>query len=193
MDAFQHFNTTLSAFAEIPDKEMARMRSISQVRHLSSGEIFIRAGETPRRFAFVHEGLFRYTYSDNEGHVYTKGFIQEGRFLSSYSAMIEERPSHFTVEALEDSVVIVIPFSDWLLLKRGVLCWNELLVALLEYGFSVKEAREREFLLFDAQQRYRSFLASYPGLENRVRQHLIASFLGITPESLSRIRNTLEH
>jgi hypothetical protein len=58
----------------------------------------------------------------------------------------------------------------------------------LEKGYCIKEAREREFLLFDAKARYRSFLSTYPGLEKRVKQHLIASYLGITPVALSRVR-----
>jgi CRP-like cAMP-binding protein len=62
---------------------------------------------------------------------------------------------------------------------------------LLEKGYCTKEKREREFLLFDAEARYQSFLKSYPGLEKRVKQHQIASYLGITNVSLSRIRRKM--
>ena len=62
---------------------------------------------------------------------------------------------------------------------------------MIEKGFTTKEKRERELLLLDAESRYRIFLEEFPNLEKRVKQHMIASYLGITPERLSRIRKNM--
>jgi CRP-like cAMP-binding protein len=149
------------------------------------------ASEIPRKFGYIISGLFRYVYINDKGIEYTKGIIREHRFVSSYSAMIAETPSHFYVEALEESTVLEIPYSNWLKLRTTDPFWDRLLVSLLEKAFTIKEKRERELLLLDAEMRYRIFLKEFPGMEHRVKQHIIASYLGIQPESLSRIRKKL--
>ncbi len=72
-------------------------------------------------------------------------------------------------------------------------CWNKFLVVQLQKALAMKTERERELLLFNAEQRYRKFLQQFPKLDTRVKQHIIASYLRITPESLSRIRRKMEH
>lgn len=135
------------------------------------------------------KGLFRLTYLSEDGKEFTKSFLLENDFLVSYSALIENRESYFSIEALEDSEIVVINYHLWKELFEDKICWHKLLITILEKAFCKKEKREREFLLYNAQERYESFLTSYPNLENRIRQHVIASYLGITPVALSRLKN----
>lgn len=72
-------------------------RAIAKPKVLPKGDYFIWEGEVPRKFAFVQSGLFRYLYIDQKGIEYTKGILPEGSFISSYSAMINESPSHFLI------------------------------------------------------------------------------------------------
>lgn len=181
----------LQSLAPIPPDEMDRFLSLCTLQELKRGETFLREGDIPVRFAFSASGLLRYFYVDADGNEFTKGFFPEGRFIVSYSAMVEHRPSHFTIEALEDCLIHTIHHADWERLRQSHRCWNEVLVALLTFAYSVKEEREREFLLLDAESRYRLFLQRFPGLDRRVRQHHIASYLGITPVALSRIRKKM--
>jgi hypothetical protein len=76
---------------------------------------------------------------------------------------------------------LVIDYKNWKVLFEKNLYWHKFLLTLIEKGYCIKEAREREFLLFDAVKRYKIFLNSFPGLEKRVKQHIVASYLGITP------------
>jgi CRP-like cAMP-binding protein len=183
----QSFKNTILSITDIPDGQIEKISTISQIKNMSKREFFIREGEKPKSFAFVIKGLFRYYYLDKKGNEFTKGFFQENSFISSYSALIENRESFFTIQALEDSSVMVIDYQGWLELQNNNFCWNRFLLSVVEKAFCKKEAREREFLLFDAKERYKSFLKTYPGLEKRVKQHLIASYIGITPQGLSRI------
>ena len=155
--------------------------------------MFIRAGEVPRKFAYVEKGLFRYFYLHKKGTEFTKNFIPANHFVSSYSAMIAQKPSLMFIEALHDSEIYEINYQDWLKLSNGHPCWNALLVKMLEKAFVIKETRERELLLLDAQDRYNNFIRDFPALENSVKQHLIASYLGISPVSLSRLKNKSKH
>ncbi|WPP52409.1 Crp/Fnr family transcriptional regulator [Catalinimonas niigatensis] len=92
---------------------------------------------------------------------------------------------------MEDAEILVIDYEAWQNLHAQHRCWSDFLVAVLEKGFITKERREREFLLFDAEKRYTLFLERYPGLDQRIKQHLIASYLGITSVALSRIRKKM--
>lgn len=186
-----HFIQLLKSLIDLPPQQESEIRSICSIRHLGKGEHFIHAGEIPAKMAFNLQGLLRYYYLDNKGNDFTKGFFAEGAPITSYSAMIQNRESYFSIEALEDSVLSVFTYSNWkeLLNKNG--CWQQLLILLLEKGYCAKEAREREFLVLDAEEKYRTFIQNFPNIESRIKQHYIASYLGITPVALSRIRKKM--
>lgn len=170
---------------------MARLEEMARPKTIAKGRHFLHAGDTPTQFGFILSGLFRYYYVDRKGHEFTKDFIPQGRFVISYSAMIQGRESFFAIQALEDSRVLVITYRDWQSLIGSHICWTRVVSVLIERAFMWKEKREKEFLLDDAETRYRTFLDEFPGLEKRVKQYLIASYLGITPVALSRTRKKL--
>jgi CRP-like cAMP-binding protein len=186
------FRETIRNITTIPDNELNKLLEISHEKKIKKGEFFIKENVIPRDIGFVVKGLFRYFYVDKKGNEFTKGFFPENTFITSYSALIQNRESYFTIEALEDSTIIVFDYIKWKELSEKKLCWNKFLLFLVEKGYCIKEAREREFLLFSAEERYKSFLENYPGLEKRIKQHVIASFLGITPVALSRVRKKMK-
>lgn len=185
------FIRTIQRIIRLSPEEEIKLLRISSRKFIAKGDLFIRAGEVPGKLGFIHRGLFRYYYIDSKGRESTKSFFEEQSFITSYSAMIKGIGSYYAVEALEDSEVMVTGYSEWKELFEGYPEWNIFLIKLLEKGYIKKEAREREFLQCDAEERYRIFLNEYPRLENRVKQHLIASYLGITPVALSRIRKKM--
>lgn len=184
-------HTFLTSIAPLPDAEIEKFVALLQEENLRVGEYFIRAGEVPTKIAFVISGLFRYVYINEEGKEFTKSLIAEQNILSSYSSMIQHVASHFYVEAMEDSKVLSFNFEKWQDLQKNHPAWNIFLLRLVEKGFMVKEKRERELLLLDAESRYRIFLEEFPGLDKRIKQSIIASYLGISPESLSRVRKNM--
>jgi len=175
----------------MPTERIEELLSIGQAKTLKQGEYFIQAGEVPRKFAFLGSGLFRYVYISNKGYEYTKGIIPELNFLSSYSAMILQKPSYFYIEALENSEILEVSYEQWLKLMETNVFWVKVLLHFIEKGFIIKEKRERDLLLLDAETRYMNFLEEFPGMYKRVKQTIIASYLGIQPESLSRIKKKL--
>ena len=175
----------------IPPEEAKKLVAISQVKKIDVGSCFIKEGEIPQKMAIVLSGLFRYLYIDGEGYEYTKAFMPELSFLTSYSSMIKGEPSYYFIEAMEASEVLVFTFQEWKVLKNTGEIWKDLLIRMLERGYGAKEKRERDLLLLDAESRYRAFCNANPDLESRVKQKDIASYLGIKPESLSRIKKKL--
>ncbi len=189
MSEFQKMREELQKI--MPDDKIEALIAISQLETVKSNEYYIREGETPKKFAFVFSGLFRYVYINEKGNEFTKGIITEHNFISSYSAMISNTPSHFFIEALENAKIMSIPYSKWQLLLKTDTYWIKLLLGFVEKGFAIKEKRERDLLLLNAETRYLNFLKEYPNIEKRISQVIIASYLGIQPESLSRIRKNI--
>ncbi len=183
-----NFIRFIQRITTVPGDQAQKFQALVSEKQIQKGENFITAGKSARTIGFVKQGLFRYYYTSKDGQEFTKGFFDVNSVLSAYDAIIEQVPARYTIEALEDSIVEAVDFDKFNELFSEHPCWNEFLVAMLQKGYLTKVTREREFLLLDAEQRYKAFLERYPGLEERVKQHIIASYLGIAPESLSRIR-----
>ncbi len=172
----------------IPEAKLEELKSIGRIKQIKAGDYFIREGQVPSKLGLVKSGLFRYLYINDKGDEFTKGIIIENEFITSYSAMVMRSPSYFFIEALEDSEILEFDFERWQKLRDEDPFWDSLLVRVLEKAFIAKEQREREFLLLDARTRYENFCKNYAEVEPRLKQHIIASYLGIQPESLSRIK-----
>ena len=175
----------------LPDKRIEELLSIGKEKSILTLDYFIKAGETPLKIAYVFQGLFRYVYTNDKGDEFTKAIMPENNFISSYSAMVLNKPSYFSIEALENSQLLEINWSDFIQLQENDIFWVKFLMKFLEKGYITKEKRERDLLLLDAETRYKNFLTEFPGMDQRVKQGTIASYLGIQPETLSRIRKKI--
>ena len=175
----------------MPDKRIDEFLELGKEKSVAISDYFIRAGETPMKIAYVFHGLFRYVYCNNKGDEFTKAIIPESNFISSYSAMILNKPSYFAIEALENAQLIEIQWYDFKTLLDKNVFWIKFLLKFVEKGYIIKEKRERDLLLLDSETRYKHFLTEFPGMDQRIKQGIIASYLGIKPETLSRIRKKI--
>lgn len=175
----------------LPEDRISELLSIANAKSIKAFQFFINNGDVPTKIAFVNSGLFRYVYVNDKGDEFTKGIITENTFISSYSAMVLNRPSYFSIEALEDSHIMEILWTDFTQLMEKDAFWLKFLMRFLEKGYIIKEKRERDLLLLDAETRYKNFLTEFPGVDQRIKQGVIASYLGIKPETLSRIRRKI--
>lgn len=175
----------------IDEPHLALLQEIGQQTILQKGDFFIREGQIPKKFALVQSGLFRYYYQNERGIEFTKSFITSGNVLASYTSMLNQSPSLYFIQALATSTLFEINYKSWGTLKEKDAYWDKFLIRPLEKGYAAKEKRERELLLLDAEMRYRNFIQEFPGLDQQISQQQIASYLGIQPESLSRIRKKM--
>jgi CRP-like cAMP-binding protein len=181
---FQNFSTLTSS-------DLSVINSIFYTSSVKKNECFIEAGEIPDKFGLVITGLFRYFYIDSNGKEYTKYFALENDLLISYSAILLRETSNFYIEALENSEILIASFKKFNDLTEDNLTWQKIARRLIERQYIKKEKREYQFLFDDAETRYQHFLEEYPGLIDRVKHYHIASYLGITPVALSRIRKKI--
>lgn len=172
----------------ISDDEWDKFKNLLSVLHYKKEEYLVREGDIPEKLAFVVSGMFRAFYLTESGNEKTIVFRGKGKPLSAYSSFVKEQPAKFSIQALEESIVLYITIKDFEKLMDGNSFWKINMGNYYMKLFIEKEKRERELLSDDAETKYRKFLQDYPGLENRIKHYHIASYLGITNVTLSRIR-----
>ncbi len=155
-------------------------------------EPFIRPGQVCRHLLFIHQGVFRY-YVLAKGKDHTKDFAvdTQNRFCTAFTSLITQMPSQLFIEALEESHVSVWHYQQVKQTFDKSLPFQTFARRMAEGMYMRKEQREIALLRDPAEQRYLDFVTTFPDVIRRVPQHYVASYLGITPESLSRIRKQL--
>lgn len=170
------------------DDELDVLCSMCQVRILSKNQILHPAGKVPEEVYFITQGMLRVTATDIHGDIHTLHFASENQFIADYSCFIKQIPALYALQALEPLQVVVMPRAaiDWgySQMKQG----NKLGRLIAEYYFIYQDQRIHNLYYRTPQQRYASITQLFPDIHQRVPQHMIASYLGITPVHLSRLK-----
>lgn len=192
MKEIQEFWQKAVAYGKLSDESRVAWEKGLKRKVYQKNELFLSEGQIPRTVAFVSEGLLAQSYTSEHGDIIIKRFFPEGYFAASTSALLQKSPSMFAIKALETSVVLEYNFNDFKLLTEKYIDMAAVYIRYMELHWIIeKEPLEIAFRSDTAKTRYLEFLRSYPTLEPRLKQHEIASYLGITPTQLSRIRAEL--
>ena len=182
----------LRAFFErsvpLTDEQFDLIKNQFTQRKLKKYETLIRAGEVAKFGIFVASGCLRTYTIDNKGKEHILQFSVENWWTGDLNSFVTSTPTIYNIDALEDSEVLL--FSDAAMQKvmSYVPAMAEYYQSGLQKSTSAKNERIVASLSATAEERYDSFLKTYPTIAQRVPQHMIASYLGISPETLSRIR-----
>ena len=151
------------------------------------GGFFLRPGEVSRKIGFVRQGVFHY-FQGADGQELTYYFGREQEFVGDYDSFLSARPATHGIQALEDAHLLVISADNLQRLYREVR-EGERLGRLLAETLFVDVLRQLTSFYEDSPaQRYARFVGTYPDLQQRIPQYYIASYVGVRPQSLSRIR-----
>ncbi|WP_219223402.1 Crp/Fnr family transcriptional regulator [Pedobacter antarcticus] len=181
----------LLKFGQLNESQCALIQSKTQLKKVKKGEYFSEAGKVSRKIGYVTKGVFRICYYNKTGESFTRYFVYENRFITDINSFIDEVPSAEYIEAVTDCEILVFSKKDFSELAMTIPGWSDIFSKITSYVLENKMRASSNMLVQDAQTRYSHFLAHYPGLANRIPQLMLASYLGITPSSLSRIRKTL--
>lgn len=157
---------------------------------IKKNDFFLTEGEQPSRLAFNVSGLLRSFYINKVGDEFTKKFYFEGSIVG-YSALIVHQKARYSIEALENCTLLTASYPSFQKMTQQNPTWIKIIRELQDQTLIYKENRESSFLLEDATQRYIHLTQTHPDIEQRIKQKYIASYLGISAVSLSRIRNKL--
>jgi CRP-like cAMP-binding protein len=155
---------------------------------LNKGEHLFEAGNICRYVAFIETGLVRYYVMDDKEEK-TNYFNKEGEFVCDYMSFLPQTVSFVSIQALEDSTLYVINHTDLQTFYRNVEHGERFGRLGMEQVFVQAINQIRSLYTEPPEIRYQKFIANYPDIGQRIPQYYIASFVGVKPQSLSRIRN----
>jgi len=170
------------------EEEFAFWVSLMNEKKLKRGEFLLQPGEIARSIAFVVRGCLRLYSIDDKSKEHIIQFAPENWWISDMESLNNDTPSDYFIDALENSDLLLMDRTSQEKLYREIPAAAIFFQNLLQKRQSATQRRIISSMSIPAEDRYLDFLKTYPSLAVRVPQHMIASYLGITPESLSRIR-----
>ncbi len=179
-----HFDRYLA----LDEAERTALKERSRVRRLKRRGFLLQEGEVCRSYAYVVEGCMRMYEVDEKGVEHNLQFAQENEWIVDIGSFHTMQPSSLFIEALEASVVVCIEHADLLHLYTQHPKFDRNFRVIIEDQFVELQQRLLRRNASSAQQRYAHFVQHHPGLAARVPNVHVASYLGVTPEFLSRLR-----
>jgi CRP-like cAMP-binding protein len=190
-EAFKLLRKQITAFSAITDTDWEMLVPFLELKQLRKNELFMAEGKKANEIGLVVTGMFRQYYT-KDGEEKTTYFFFEQHFISAYISCITGKPSLVTIEALSDATYVSFPFAKMQELFNSSMTWQKFGRLIAEYTMIGLEERMVSLLLQSPEERYVELLNSNKiKIMERIPQHYIANYLGITPVSMSRIRNRL--
>ena len=187
----ENLESYLSEILEIPRNEVTHCSSFYETKSVAKNEFLLKDGEVCNATYFVEKGLLRMYSIDKNGKEHILHFAPENWILVDRSSLYLNQPSDYYIDAVEPSEVLVLSpeYFDFLAENQPSVIAKQ--NVLLHKHISSLQKRITQLLGATAEERYVDFLKTYPNIFERVPQWMVASYLGITPESLSRVRKEL--
>lgn len=184
-DVFQQY---LDAKIKLTEDEKSKIRSVAVIKKIRKRQFLLQEGDVWKYDAFIAKGCVR-TYSiDEKGLEHIIGFAIENWWTGDRESLLSGQPSRFNIDAIEDSELVLFTHTNFEMLCKEIPELNNMVLQILQRSFIAQQNRIQAALSFTAEEKYRQFLQKYADFALRIPQSMIASYLGITPETLSRIR-----
>jgi CRP-like cAMP-binding protein len=185
-----NFKTEISKLINLTETEWLVFSKSLKIKHYKKGDFFLQEGDFCNYVGFINKGFFNFFYSIN-GVEHIRGFFYPDNFISNYPCFLLKTASKCHIQALEDSSVTLIHRDDLFLLYKKQPKIQELSRNIAESLYIEVSEKYESFFLKTPEERYLSFITSEPEVAEKIPQYMIASYLGITPEGLSRIKKRL--
>lgn len=184
----QQFISVVRQMISISSEEQLEFVARCSTRSFRKNELLSRPGVIPNEIFFINKGLVRVLVTDPQGVEHSIHFALENQFIADYSCFMLKQPSLYALQALEDTEVVVLPRAavEWGYenLSQG----DRLGRLIAEYYFIYQDNRVANLYARSPRERYDSITDVFPNIHNRVPQHMIASYLGISAVHLSRLK-----
>ena len=167
------------------------IKGLVYIKKIRKKQFLLQAGDTCKLLTFVEAGALRAFSVNEKGQEHIIRFALEGQTISDLNSFMAGEPSAYNIEALEDSVLIGITKCAWEEIQKLVPKYETYIRLELITAYSAMQHRITALISFTPEEAYNYFISLYPNIAQRVPQHMIASYLGLTPETLSRVRKRL--
>lgn len=175
----------------LTDEEKEKMTSLFRGRKVKKGQFLVHEGSIAKSTNFVTRGSIINYFLDLDGKQHIVQFAIEGWWISDLNSFITQSPATFNVQALEDSEVLELPFENLEIMYASIPKMERYFRIITQRAFISFHQRIVQNLSLSAEDRYLAFQKKYPKIESRIPQKLIASYLGISAEFLSKIKKRI--
>ena len=177
----------INQITDLEEKETELIKTSFKQLHLAKGEFFLEAGKINKHIGFLHKGLVRYfVYKDEEESTFE--FTKEGEFIADYQSFNNKTKSVQNIQAIEDCEILISNYDNVQKIFNSAKNGNLIGRRIIEHRFDIMVNQLLEIYMQNHEDRYQNFIKHYSALSQRIPQYLIASYVGVKPESLSRIR-----
>jgi len=176
-----------SYFGVVDKNDLQKIGFLFKKTEIKKGEFYLKTSKTCKTLSFIQEGMLRIFVNTPDKEI-TQWISTPGYFITDLSSFINETPARWNIQALTDTIIYTISKEDYKSISTLVPIWNELEKMFLIKCFTYLEDRIFSHLSMSAEERYQFFYDQNKELFNQVPLQYIASLLGMTPETISRIR-----
>lgn len=188
---FQLLFDYIAKYTPLTAEEQSLLESKFNIRNFLKGQFVVQEGDTCKYESFVLSGCLKTFYLDSEGQEHIVMFAVENWWTADLGSFISQTPADYNVQCLENSVLAQVRFEDLQQLYLNIPKMERFFRIIIEKAFVSSQKRVTHNFSLSAKERYLKFREQYPQIEQRVPQYMIASYLGITKEFLSKIRHQL--
>ena len=191
MNEFRPLLDYINRVVQLDLDEEKKLCELISYRKLLKGQYFLQQGDVCKFSGFVVSGCTKTFFVDEEGQEHVVMFSVEDWWTSDMGSFISQKPADFNVQCLENTTLIQISYENQGIMLREIPKLERFFRLIIERAFVSSQKRIVRNLSMSAKDRYLHFRNLYPKIEQRIPQYLIASYLGITKEFLSKIKGQL--
>jgi CRP-like cAMP-binding protein len=188
---FELLAKSINEHISLTDEEFNFCKTLFIPKKLRKRQYLLQEGDVCKYTAFVERGLLRTYIIDEKGNEPILQFSAEGWWIADLYSFLTNEPSRFNIEALEECELLLITKSSWDILLQKIPAFERYFRILIQNNLIATQKRLISSFSETAEEKYTKLINNFPGCIQRVPLHMIASYLGITPETLSRIRSQL--
>ncbi len=187
----QQLTAYIKGIIDVSEEELTTILSHFKPLTPLKNEVLLTHGQTSQRTFFVGKGCLRILFINENGQDATRYFAFENQFATALISFITRQPSEEFIQAVEDTELLYINHTDFHHLLEIVPPWEKFYRHYLEGAYVNNTNRLMTFITLDAKERYRQLLQENPAIVQRLPNKIVASYLGISQETLSRIKSKI--
>ena len=187
---FDNFKEYLLGKADFSAADLKKVKAVCQERTVAKNEFLLQEGDLWGHNAFVCSGLMRTYTVDSQGNEQTILFSPQNYWTGDRISLLTGKPTEVNVQAVEDTQLLLITHNDFRELIKKINAFNTMATNLIQKNLVVTQKYISEIISLSDKEKYDNFLVKYPTIIDRIPLSMVASYIGITPETLTRIINS---
>lgn len=173
----------------LSEEEVAKILACFKQKKLRKKQYLLQEGDVCHFIAFIAKGCLRLYRVDDKGNDHIVQFGFENYWMSERESAFSQKPTQYCIDAIEDSEILVCQTTDFMRIQKEIPAFEKMMIDLQSKNFGIIQKRINSALSYTAEEKYHELLHFQPEIIQRIPSTMIAAYLGISRETLSRIRN----